>query len=298
MDVCILEVGPRDGLQNEAVHLTVGERVSLIEQLVSAGSKRIEAVSFVSERAVPQMAGAEQVMAAVPRNNDVSYSGLVLNRKGLDRALEAGVDEINFVVCASNTMNVKNQRASTEESLSQAGEIISAAKRSGIYTTLTVATAFGCAFEGEVDPAAVAHIAHVARQVGADELCLADSVGVGVPDQVDLLLDVISEDWKPLETRFHFHNTRNTGYANATAAVGAGVRVLDASVGGIGGCPFAPRATGNIATEDLNYLLQRSGFQTGLKHASLEEITPWLSSKLGKTLPSLLPAAGTFPRSE
>lgn len=294
MRVDIVEVSPRDGLQNEAVILSTSAKVDLITRLVDAGATRVEAVSFAHPRLVPAMADAEDVMAGVPRRPGVSYAGLVLNRRGLDRALATGVDEVNVVVCASDTFNRRNQNASTDESLAAAIEVVREARAAGLFTTVSIATAFGCPFEGEVDAARVLDLARRAADAGADELCFADTIGVGVPTQVRALTEGFRASHETA-LRFHFHNTRNTGYANATAAIDAGVTTLDASAGGIGGCPFAPRATGNIATEDLIYLVERMGMTTGWTLRDVLPIADFLSAELGKTVPSMLSQAGLFP---
>jgi hydroxymethylglutaryl-CoA lyase len=296
MDVTIVEVSPRDGLQNEAVILPTEAKVELVARLVAAGARRVEAVSFAHPRLVPAMADAEAVMARVPRADGVAYAGLVLNRRGLDRALAAGVDEVNMVVCVSETFNRRNQNATTSESMQAAVEVLGRARDNGLFTTLTLATSFGCPFEGEVDPARVAEFARRCADAGARELCLADTVGVGAPSQVTDLTartrDLIGTD---LALRFHFHNTRNTGFANAYTAVAEGVDVLDASAGGIGGCPFAPKATGNIATDDLVYMLERMGRPTGIDLTALLPTAGFLSEQLGHEVPALLPRAGQFP---
>jgi hydroxymethylglutaryl-CoA lyase len=296
MDVTIVEVSPRDGLQNEAVILPTEAKVELVTRLVAAGARRVEAVSFAHPRLVPAMADAEAVMAQVPRADGVAYAGLVLNRRGLDRALAAGVDEVNVVVCVSETFNRRNQNATTEESMQAAVEVLGRARDNGLFTTLTLATSFGCPFEGEVDPGRVAALAARGAAAGAHELCLADTIGVGAPSQVrDLAARVRDAVGEQPPLRFHFHNTRNTGFANAVAAVELGARVLDASAGGIGGCPFAPRATGNIATDDLVYLLERMGLDTGYDLEALLPTAAFLGDQLGHEVPALLPRAGAFP---
>jgi hydroxymethylglutaryl-CoA lyase len=296
MDVTIVEVSPRDGLQNEAVVLPTEAKVELIGRLVAAGARRVEAVSFAHPRLVPAMADAEAVMERVPRADGVSYAGLVLNRRGLDRALDSGVDEVNVVVGVSDTFSRRNQNAGTDESMRVAAEVLGRARTEGLFTTLTLATSFGCPFEGEVDPARVVALAAEGAAAGAHELCLADTIGAGVPSQVrDLMArtrDAVGDE-PPL--RFHFHNTRNTGFANAVTAVELGVRVLDASAGGIGGCPFAPRATGNIATDDLVFLLERMGLDTGYDLAALLPTAAFLADRLGHEVPALVPRAGAFP---
>jgi isopropylmalate/homocitrate/citramalate synthase len=295
VDVVIVEVSPRDGLQNESTILPTGAKVELITRLVDAGAKRVEAVSFAHPKLVPAMADAEAVMEQVPRPDGVSYAGLILNRRGLDRALATGVHEVNVVVGVTDEFSRRNQNMPTDEAMRQAAEVIGGARERGLFTTLTLSVAFGCPFEGEVDPARVVELARRGAEAGADEIALGDTIGVGVPAQVrDLtrrLRDVLGD--RPL--RYHFHNTRNTGFANAFAAVLDGVTVLDASAGGIGGCPFAPRATGNIATDDLVYLLERSGLSTGYDLDRLMPTAAFLADHLGHDVPALLPRAGTFP---
>ena len=267
-----------------------------VEALVDAGHRRIEAVSFVNPKRVPQMADAEAVMAAVPRRDGVSYAGLVLNRRGLDRALDAGVDEVNVVVVATETFSQRNQGVSVDEGVAGAVDVVEAASSAGLRTTVTIGAAFGCPFEGEVPVERVVDIARRCSVDALDELALADTIGVAVPVDVGRRLAAVGEvSGAPL--RVHLHNTRNTGYANAVAAVDAGVRALDASSGGIGGCPFAPAATGNIATEDLVYLLSRSGIETGLSLEPLVGVTGLVEELLGTPAPSLLPRAGGFPAS-
>ena len=296
MDVTIVEVSPRDGLQNEAVVLPTEAKVELITRLVAAGARRVEAVSFAHPRLVPAMADAEAVMERVPRADGVSYAGLVLNRRGLDRALDSGVDEVNVVVCVSETFSRRNQNASTGESMLAAAEVIQRARAEGLFTTLTLATSFGCPFEGEVPPDRVVELARRGAAAGFQELCLGDTIGVGVPAQVRAFTAAVrAEIGDTPRLRYHFHNTRNTGFANAFAAVLDGVTVLDASAGGIGGCPFAPDATGNIATDDLVYLLERMGVDTGIDLEALLPTAPFLAERLGHDVPALLPRAGPFP---
>ncbi|GAA3205287.1 hydroxymethylglutaryl-CoA lyase [Actinocorallia longicatena] len=293
--ITVLEVGPRDGLQNEERVLSPDDRIALIERCAAAGARRIEAVSFVHPGRVPQMAGAEEVMKGVPRGAGVSYSGLVLNRRGLDRALAAGVDEVNVVVVASDTFCRRNQGCTTDEALAAWDVIAAAAHDAGVPAGMTIAAAFGCPFEGETPPERVAEIARRAEAAGAFEVALADTIGVGVPAQVRDLARRTRAAASSAALRFHFHNTRNTGYANALTAVEEGAAVLDASAGGFGGCPFAPAATGNIATEDLLYALERSGVGTGMDMAAIAETGTWLGTLLGKPAPALLGRAGPFP---
>lgn len=292
--VDIIEVGPRDGLQNEPTLLPTAVKVDFVERLLAAGARRIEAVSFVHPERVPQMADAEAVMAKVPRRADVSYAGLVLNRRGFDRAREAGVDEVNVGVVSTDTFGLRNQGTTTEEGVRLWLEVAALAHAAGIRPTVTLAAAFGCPFEGTVDPGRVQELMRRVSDGGPAEIALADTIGVGVPSQVT---DLVTRARQVTGTtlRFHFHNTRNTGYANAAAAVQAGVTTLDSSCGGIGGCPFAPGATGNIATEDLAYLLAGMGHRTGLDLARTARTGTWIGERLGTPVPALLGKAGDFP---
>jgi hydroxymethylglutaryl-CoA lyase len=292
----LIEVGPRDGLQNEPQMLAVATKAELIRRLVAAGLKRIEVASFVNPKRVPQMADAEQVLAAIPRVPGVRYIGLVLNRKGFDRALAAGCQEIGMAVVASDTFNRRNQGASTEESIAAWLDIAQAAHAAGIAAQVTVSAAFGCPFEGEVPVKRVMEIAERLAAGDPDEICFADTIGVGVPAQVREIFTLARKALPGARLRGHFHNTRNTGLANAYAAVEAGAVALDSSIGGIGGCPFAPAATGNIPTEDLVYLLERSGIATGVSLDALIETSKWLEAQLGRPVPGMLMKAGGFPR--
>ncbi|MBW0089084.1 hydroxymethylglutaryl-CoA lyase [Pseudonocardia sp. KRD-184] len=291
----IIEVGPRDGLQNQDALLTTAAKIELVERSIAAGLRRIEAVSFVHPGRVPQMADAEAVMAGVPRVDGVRYAGLVLNRRGAERAVAAGVDELNAVVVASDTFGGRNQGVTSEESVAVWREIAGVAHSAGMPATVTVAVAFGCPFEGEVPAARVGEVVRRVAGEGPAEIALADTVGVGVPTQVAELAEQSAANAPGTPLRFHFHNTRNTGYANAVAAVQVGVRLLDASLGGIGGCPFAPAATGNIATEDLVYLLERMGVGTGVDLAAAALAGTWVCGLLGIDPPALLGRAGGFP---
>ncbi|TVZ07447.1 hydroxymethylglutaryl-CoA lyase [Trebonia kvetii] len=293
----IVEVGPRDGLQNESVILDVPARVAYIEALAATGLRRIEAVSFVNPARVPQMADAEAVMAAVSRPDGVSYSGLVLNKRGLDRALATGLHEVNMVVVATDTFSARNQGMSTAEAISATASIAATARAAGLSVTVTVAAAFGCPFEGEVRPERVAEIVRQCADAGLTEVALADTIGVAVPQDVRTLVAAVRAETS-LPLRCHFHNTRNTGYANALTALEAGVTALDASSGGIGGCPFAPAATGNIATEDLLYALGRSGIDAGIDMTPLLAASAYIEERLGHANPALLGRAGVFPPGE
>src|SRR5512138_350067 len=292
----LVEVGPRDGLQSEPDVLPTETKVELIGRLVEAGLRRIEVASFVHPKLVPQMADAEAVMAALPRMPGVQYVGLVLNRKGFDRARAAGCTEIGMVTAATDSFAQRNQGASIEDTIKAWEEIAPLAHAASIRAQVTISVAFGCPFEGEVPPERVVEIARRLSESGPIEIALADTIGVGVPTQVTALVEAVRGEVPNVPLRCHFHNTRNTAVANAYAAVMAGVKSLDASVGGVGGCPFAPNATGNVATEDLAYMLSRSGFATGIDLDRLIETAHWLQSKRGKPVPSMVSRAGAFPR--
>jgi hydroxymethylglutaryl-CoA lyase len=297
-DISVIEVSPRDGLQNEKIPLTVDQRIELIHKLATAGAKRIETVAFVHPTRVPQMANAEEVMAGLDRNNGVSYSGLILNRKGLDRALDSKVDEVHLVIPATDEMSLRNQNLSVDEMLVLAKEVSDVCRDEKIPLTLTVAVAFGCPFAGEVSTAQVARVLDGMVGLTVAEIGLADTIGVGVPWQVRALTNEVKSRFAQAPIRLHLHNTRNNGYANALAGFENGVTAFDSSVGGFGGCPFAPAATGNIATEDLNYMLERSGVDTGLHHDDLVSTAAWLADILEKSAPALLGRAGQFPAKE
>jgi len=292
--VQIVEVAPRDGLQNEPVILPTAAKAELVGLLAGSGVRRIEVTSFVNPSRVPQMADADELCGLLPRG-EISWIGLVLNERGLDRAIRAGVDEVNVVVVATDTFSQRNQGVTTDEAIAAWARIADRARAAGLRTTVTVAAAFGCPFEGEVAPEHVADVLARCVQAQPDEVALADTIGVGVPAGVRALADVAADVAAGLPLRWHFHNTRNTGYANAITAVERGAAALDASAGGIGGCPFAPAATGNIATEDLLYLLDRSAVATGVSVAALAPATSLLADALGKPVPGLFGRAGPFP---
>jgi hydroxymethylglutaryl-CoA lyase len=292
----IVEVGPRDGLQNEARALAVEDRLAFIRRLEACGARRIEAVSFVNPRRVPQMAEAEAVMAGLPHDPGRSRIGLVLNARGWERAVAAACDEANVVVCASETFGVRNQGAGVADQLAMLAAIAErrAAAGAGPRLSMTIAVAFGCPFEGEVGQDRVVAIAERAAALGYGEIALADTIGVADPWTVRRRIAAVRAVAPAARLRLHFHDTRNTGLANAYAAIEAGAQVLDASCGGIGGCPFAPAATGNIATEDLVYMLERAGIDTGLDLEGLIATGRWICDRLGKTPPSALSRAGAF----
>lgn len=294
-NVEIVDVTPRDGLQNEAICLSVDARADLVGRLIGAGVRRIEAVSFVSARRVPQMAEAEAVIDAIGDRGGAQLSGLALSITGVERAIAAKLDEVCFVTVASDAFSQRNQGVTTETAIAAWAEMASSATEAGLYRTVTIAAAFGCPFTGEVEPARIEDIAAAVADAGAEEIALADTIGVGVPTQVRDLVTRVRRAAPKARLRVHFHNTRNTGYANAAAALEAGVTTLDASVGGLGGCPFAPSATGNIATEDLVYLAERMGYASGLDPQALVTTGGWLKGQLDHGLPGLLAKAGWFP---
>jgi hydroxymethylglutaryl-CoA lyase len=292
----IVEVGPRDGLQNEAAVLEPAVRAEFVRRLEDCGVTRIEAASFVNPRRVPQMAGAEDIMAALPHRDGRSRIGLALNRRGWDRAVAAGCDEANVVVCASDGFGIRNQGANVAEQLSALADIAAARRDGGgPPISLTISVAFGCPFDGEVTEDQVVAIVRAGAELGIGEIALADTIGVADPWTVTRRLAAARAAAPDATLRVHFHDTRGTGLANAVAAVEAGVRVLDASCGGLGGCPFAPGATGNIATEDLVWMLHRAGFDTGLDVDGLVAAGRWIGDKIGKAPISALSRAGGFP---
>ncbi len=292
----IVDVGPRDGLQSQPVMVDTEIKLELIGRLVDAGITRMEVASFVNPKRVPQMADADDVLARLPRRNGVRYIGLVLNGQGLARALESGVEQVNCATVTTDTFCQRNQGRSAAEMLELVGELARRAQEAGRFFGVTIAASFGCPFEGEVAPHKVVEIVRRLVDMGVDEIALADSIGVAVPSDVSRLVDAVLPVSEAIPLRVHFHNTRNTGVANVYAAVGAGVRIVDASCGGVGGCPFAPGATGNVGTEDVLYLLHRMGFETGVDLDKVIETSRWLEGPLGTAMPAMLAHAGPFPR--
>ena len=290
--VTICDVGPRDGLQNQPVTLEPAVRAELVERLATTGLPRIEAVSFVNPERVPQMAGAEEVVAAVERRDGVVFAGLALNERGYERLREAGLGEVHYSFAATDEFNRRNAGATVEEGVAAGLGIVERARADGIRSTVTIGVAFGCPFEGAVDPGRVEALAARFAAAETDEILVADTIGVGVPRQARDLVERILPFGRPVGV--HLHNTRNNGFANAMAALEAGATVFDASVGGIGGCPFAPRATGNIATEDLVYLFHGEGIDTGIDLEALIGVATWLESVLGRELEGQVYKAGTF----
>ena len=290
--VTICDVGPRDGLQNQPVALEPAVRAELVDRLAATGVPRIEAVSFVNPERVPQMAGAEEVVGAVEHRDGVVLAGLALNERGYERLRDAELDEVHYAFAATDEFNRRNAGATVEEGVAAGLRIVERARADGIRSTVTIGVAFGCPFEGAVDPGRVAELAARFASAGVDEIVVADTVGVGVPRQARDLVGRLLPLGRPVGV--HLHNTRNSGFANAIAALEAGATVFDASVGGIGGCPFAPRATGNVATEDLVYLFQGEGIETGIDLEALIGVATWLESILGRELDGQVYKAGTF----
>jgi (R)-citramalyl-CoA lyase len=291
--VQICDVGPRDGLQNENRSLAPAVRAELCDRLIGAGLKRIEAVSFVNPARVPQMAGAEEVLEQIERHDDVRIAALVLNLRGLERAMAARVDDVHYAFPVTDTFVQRNQGMNVEAAIIAAAEIVERAHAAGLRASVTLAAAFGCPFDGPVPVSSVLSVVERVMISGPDELVLADTIGVGVPTQVtELVRGALAFGAR---VGCHFHNTRNTGYANSLAAIEAGITLLDASVGGTGGCPFAPGAAGNVATDDLVYMLDRMGIATGVNLEALLEAAGWLAEQLQRELPSMTLRAGPFP---
>ena len=293
MSLTLCDVGPRDGLQNESVTLPPIDRAELCDRLLASGLRAVEAASFVNPRLVPQMVGAEEVVAAVRRREGAVLSGLALNERGFDRALAARVDEIHYAFPVTETFARRNQNTTVTDGIATAVRLVRRAREAGAPITVTLIVAFGCPFEGPVEPAHVLRVAEQVMKAAPDTLVVADTIGVGVPRQTRELIEGLVR--LGVAAGGHFHNTRNTGLANAMAALDAGATLLDASVGGTGGCPFAPRATGNIPTEDLVYMLHGMGVQTGIDLEALMETSRWLGRRLGKELPGMVTRAGDFP---
>lgn len=309
--VTLVDVAPRDGLQSDGLIVPTDAKLELIERIVRTGIRRIETTSFVNPKRVPQMADAAEVMAGLAARRaelpaddpmqSASFIGLVLNRKGLDRALAAGCDEVNAVVVVSDTFSERNQGTTTDQGIAVWEEIATAAADAGVPTSVTLAASFGCPYEGELSVERLTDVLERCVAVGGDEIALADSIGVAVPTDVRIRLaaarNAIAAAGTGQRLRVHFHNTRNTGLANVAAAVEEGVDVIDASLGGIGGCPFAPGATGNVPTEDVAYLLDRMGYPTGIDLDALVDAVGWMQSDalLGRATPGALARAGVFP---
>ncbi|PTR13298.1 MULTISPECIES: hydroxymethylglutaryl-CoA lyase [unclassified Novosphingobium] len=293
----MVEVAPRDGLQNEKTMISTADKIALVERAIAAGARRIEVTSFVNPKAVPQMADAEAVCAGLPRRDDVTYIGLVMNARGAARAIETGrIDQLGAVSVATDTFAKANQGQTSDGSVAAASEIIAMARQAGKTGQVTIAAAFGCPFEGEVSEDRVVAMAVALAQANPVEIGLADTIGVANPAHVATLVGKVRAAVPAIPVRVHFHNTRGTGLANVWAAIGAGAVTVDAAIGGLGGCPFAPGAAGNVSTEDVVYMLERAGVRTGLDLAALVEANHWLGSVMDRTLPGMVAKAPPFPR--
>lgn len=291
----IVEVGPRDGLQNEKHVFSTQAKIELVRRAFASGVRRIEVTSFVNPARVPQMADAEAVIAGVEDLPGVRLSALALNDRGADRAIATSVQEVTFGVVASETFNVRNQGATVRETLNMWKTVSRRLADAGKFRSLVIGAAFGCPFEGEVTVEKVVEIAKEASDIGVEEIALADTIGVAVPRDIEIRFRAVADGVPGMPLRAHLHNTRNTGYANADAALRSGVTVLDSSAGGIGGCPFAPQATGNIATEDLIYMLQRSRVETGVNHALTIDTARWLEARMNRRVPAQSAHVSIFP---
>jgi hydroxymethylglutaryl-CoA lyase len=292
----MVEVAPRDGLQNEKGLISTTDKLALIDHAIAAGARRIEVTSFVNPRAVPQMADAEAVCAGLPVRDDVTYIGLVMNLRGADRALASGrIDQLGAVAVTTDTFAMANQGQTSEGSIEAAGAIIASARAAGKLGQATIAASFGCPFEGEVPENRVVEMAQALAAAGAVEISLADTIGVADPAHVARLVARVRAEIAPLPVRVHFHNTRGTGLANLWAALGAGATIVDASIGGLGGCPFAPGAAGNVSTEDVVYMLERAGVSTGLDLSRLIAANHWLAGVMDRRLPGMVAHTPAFP---
>ena len=292
----IVDVSPRDGLQSQPVVLDTSAKLELIQRLVDSGIRRMEAVSFVNPKRVPQMADAELVVKGLPQQDGLRFIGLVLNMRGYERAVATGIDEINCVVVASETFSMRNQGASLDQTMQNVTNIFKQAETTNIANGVTVAAAFGCPFEGEIPQSQVINLVERLADIGYKEIALADTIGVASPSDVSRLLTGINRLNLDIKLRCHFHNTRNTAVANTYVAIQEGVRSFDASCGGVGGCPFAPAATGNVATEDLLYMIHRMGMRTNIDIDKVIETAKWLEGPLQASVPSMLSKAGVFPK--
>lgn len=291
----IIDVGPRDGLQSQPKILDTETKLEFITRLIDAGVRRLEVASFVNPARVPQMADADEVIRRLPRRPNVRYIGLVLNQRGFERALASGIDQINCATVSTETFCRRNQGTTPSEMYRTIADIAKRAQAVGVFCGVTIATAFGCPFEGEVRPEHVLEMVKQYADLGVSEIAFADTIGVAVPSDVSRLLEMIAPAAGAIPLRVHFHNTRNTGVANVYAALQAGVRIVDASCGGVGGCPFAPNATGNVATEDVLYLLHRMGYETGVSLPKIMDTAKWLEAALGTPMPAMVSRAGLFP---
>ncbi len=293
----IIEVSPRDGIQNEKKLLSLETKLQLIDRAVKAGASRIEVTSFVNPNRVPQMADADDLCQALPRNTDCKYIGLALNRRGFERACNAELDEVNFVVVASETFSQKNQATDTNSGIRLFNDLV-AENTQPNRVGVTIAAAFGCPFEGEMPIDRLLHVVDGCMAANPFEIALADTIGVATPVDIAERIAAVRARFPDVPIRLHLHNTRNTGIANAWAGIQAGVYALDSSFGGVGGCPFAPRATGNIATEDLVYMLERDGIHTGVDLDKAIDAAEFIEAALEKTVPGMVMKAGVFPSND
>lgn len=292
-----VEVGPRDGLQNEKTLIATADKLALIDRAIAAGVRRIEVTSFVNPKKVPQMADADEVCAGLPQRDDVTYIGLVMNLRGAERALATGrINQLGAVCVATDSFAMANQGQTSDESVVAAKAIVALAKEHGRTAQVTIGASFGCPFEGEVSEDRVVEMAIRLAEAGPVEVALADTIGVGNPAHVARLVERVRQAINPLPVRVHFHNTRNTGLANVWAAVAAGATVVDGSLGGLGGCPFAPGAAGNVPSEDVVYMLERGGIATGLDLARMIAASHWLAGVMERKLPGMVAQAPVFPK--
>lgn len=293
----IVEVAPRDGLQNEKALISTDDKVGLVDRAIAAGARRIEVTSFVNPKAVPQMADAEAVCAALPQRDDVTYIGLVMNARGAGRALETGrIDQLGAVAVATDTFAMANQGQTSDGSVEAAKSIVAMARDAGKTGQVTIGAAFGCPFEGEVSEQRVVDMVIALAEAGPVEIGLADTIGVGNPAHVASLIGKVRAAAPQVPIRVHFHNTRGTGLANVWSAVLSGATIVDAAIGGLGGCPFAPGAAGNVSTEDVVYMLERAGIDTGLDLSQLVSANHWLSDVMQRPLPGMVAKAPSFPK--
>jgi hydroxymethylglutaryl-CoA lyase len=292
-----VEVGPRDGLQNEKALISTADKLGLITRAIDCGARRIEVASFVNPARVPQMADAEAVCAGLPERHDVTYVGLVMNARGAERAIATGrINQIGAVCVATDSFGIANQGQSGDESVEVAKSLIAMAQAAGLSGQATIGASFGCPFDGEVSEDRIVAMAERLAEANPVEIALADTIGVADPAHVERLVTRVRQAISPLPVRVHFHNTRNTGLANVWAAVNCGASVVDASIGGLGGCPFAPGAAGNVPSEDVVYMLERAGVSTGMNLAKLIDAVGWLSGVMDKQLPGMVSRSGAFPK--
>lgn len=293
-----VEVAPRDGLQNEKQLVPTADKLTLIGRAIEAGARRMEVASFVNPNRVPQMADAEDVCAGLPDRSDVTYIGLVMNERGAGRAIATGrIDQLGAVCVSTDKFAIANQGQTSQESVTVAKALIMRAKAAGLSGQATIAASFGCPFEGEVAEDNIIRIAAALAEAAPVEISLADTIGVADPAHVERLVRRVAAEIGDIPVRVHFHNTRGTGLANVWAAIGAGASVVDASIGGLGGCPFAPGAAGNVASEDVIYMLDRAGVSTGMDLQKIIDTSLWLSGIMGRSLPAMVSKAGSFPKS-